>query len=218
MEKFENLLKANYLFHFHTDYTDGKSSLEDYFKFSLQNNIKTIIFCEHIKKDPSYKFDNFLNEIDSLKNFYNHIKVIIGVEAKILPEGKLDIDENILKKIDLIGFACHSFPNNLDLYKRSFMNLFNSHEFDRYIRVWIHPGRFLKQRNILEDNLWILRELMILANRNNIYIEKNLKEQLPPNDEVIVLNKDKVIIGYDAHCVDDIICNMRKFFEIQNKL
>jgi len=59
---------------------------------------------------------------------------------------------------------------------------------------------------------------MILANRNNIYIEKNLKEQLPPDDEVIVLNKDKVIIGYDAHCIDDIICNMRKFFEIQNKL
>jgi histidinol phosphatase-like PHP family hydrolase len=216
LEKFEDLLKTNYLFHFHSNYTDGKNSIKDYFDFSFHNNINTIIFCEHIKKNPSYKFDNFLEEINYLKNSYKKIKVIIGVEAKILPEGELDIADNVLDKINLIGFACHSFPNDLSLYKRSFINLFNSHKWDKYVKVWVHPGRYLKQRNILESNLKLLKELINIAEKNNVYIEKNLKEKLPPPDKIDISNIYKVIIGYDAHCIDDVVGEMEKFLEIQN--
>ncbi len=71
-----------------------------------------------------YNFNEFLEEIKKSKTSYPGIKIIIGAEAKIMPGGELDISKEVLDKIQLICFACHSFPDNAELYFESFKKLF----------------------------------------------------------------------------------------------
>jgi len=203
-EEFDSILKEDYFFHFHTIYTDGKSSVREYFDFAFKNNIHTIIFTEHVRKKISYNFNELLEDINNVKTFYPNIKVIIGVEAKVLPEGELDIPEEVLGKIQIICFACHSFPDNIVQYQKSFEKLFYEKKWENHIRIWVHPGRFLKRRNLLKTHITVLKNLLNLAEKEGILIEYNLKEQLPPRNIISFYDKQKIIIGYDAHNVKEI--------------
>ena len=205
MEEFKNVLKSNYLFHFHTTYTDGKSTVKDYFDFAFRHNIDTLIFTEHVRKKLSYNFDYFLEDIERERFLHPTINVFVGVEAKLLPGGELDIPEKILGKIQLIGFACHSFPDNVQLYQKSFEKLFLDSTWKAYIRVWLHPGRFLKKRKLLKTHIEVLKRLAKFAEKEGVFIENNLKEQLPPPDVISFCDKQKIILGFDAHCVEEVV-------------
>jgi len=82
------------LFHFHTTYTDSSLSIEDYFYWAKEREISILIFCEHVKKNLNYSFDKFVKEINSMSKKYK-IKYLLGVEAKLLPNGELDISYNL---------------------------------------------------------------------------------------------------------------------------
>ena len=195
--EFRKNLEKKYLFHIHTNYTDGQLTVKDYFEFANKNNITTLIFTEHVRKNLNYNFLSFVQEIKSLHNEYSNINYIIGVEAKILPDGDLDIDRSILSYIDLICFASHAFPNDISLFYNSYKNLFFDSKWKNYIRIWVHPGRFFKKNGILDKNIELLSELIDLAIFQNIFIEKNLQDKVPP--EKIKINERWLIKGYDIH-------------------
>lgn len=128
LEEFKELISnRNYIFHLHTNYTDGLNSVYDYFIYAFEQNIDLIIFTEHVRKDLRYNFYDLINEIKCQEKRFKKIKSLIGCEAKLLPGGYLDIPENILALIDLVCFACHSFPYNVDQYYFSFKNLFTDY-------------------------------------------------------------------------------------------
>lgn len=203
LKEFEQLLaKRDYLFHIHTNYTDGLSTVKDYFSYAADNHIRTIIFAEHVRKKLSYKFEALLHDIDHAKRLFPDIKPIVGVEAKVLPGGNLDIPEEILGEIQVICFACHAFPDNLSLYKESLYSLFLAEEWKKYIRVWVHPGRFCSKRPLLAQCTDVLEELARLAVSSGIFLEKNLKE---PDHVPGDIYAERVIVGYDAHSVNDLV-------------
>jgi histidinol phosphatase-like PHP family hydrolase len=205
LEEFKNAIKSeNYIFHIHTNYTDGKSSVIDYFEFAFKNNNKVIIFTEHVRKNLGYDFDGFVKEIKEANEFYPQISVFIGCEAKLLPGGDLDIPLEILANVDVICFACHSFPKDLELYKFSLRKLFLDDKWRNHIRVWVHPGRFLKKLQILDRNLYILQELIEFAISEGVFIEKNLREKLPPIEIIKNIPNDNIILGYDAHSINEL--------------
>jgi len=203
--KFKEEIKSlNYIFHFHTNYTDGLCDVFSYFEYANKNKINLLIFTEHVRQSLNYNFDSFIQDINYGEKKFPNIHTLIGCEAKILPGGSLDIPLNIISKIDLICFACHSFPSNLELYKSSLEYLFKSNEWSNFLRVWVHPGRFLKKLNIIDKNLNILKELINIAVSNDIFIELNLKEKLPPYCLIESIEPSKLITGYDAHSIEDI--------------
>lgn len=208
LEEFKKVNYNSYIFHVHTNYTDGKSSVSDYFKYASKNNISIIIFTEHVRKNLNYDFDIFVNEIKNVNKLYPQIKTFIGCEAKLLPGGELDIPIEILTKIDVICFACHSFPQDLDLYRLSLKRLFTSNNWKSFVRVWVHPGRFLRKLNILDKSLSILEESVNIAISEGILIEKNLREDLPPTEILEKIPSKNIILGYDAHSIEELE-NMR---------
>jgi histidinol phosphatase-like PHP family hydrolase len=192
-------LNEPYFFHFHTDYTDGQLTIEDYFNFCKNHNIKTLIFSEHVRQTLNYNFQDFVDEIYDVQRYFSEINPIVGVEAKVLPGGGCDISEDILDKIQLIAFACHGFPDDPDLFFQSLKTLFDDEQYRSFYRVWAHPGRFYKKRNLLDDYQSSYVSLLEYAVQNNIYIERNLKDQLLPYDYINTSLLDWVIWGLDVH-------------------
>ena len=205
MEEFRKTIKCtNYIFHIHTDYTDGISSINDYFEYASHNNINVIIFTEHVRRNLKYDFDTFIEDIRDKNRRFAKVRTFIGCEAKLLLGGTLDIPINILSRIDIICFACHSFPQDVELYRSSFKKLFVNEEWKDFVRIWVHPGRFLKKLNILDKNLEILQELVNVAFSEDVILEKNLKEDLPPLEILENMPSDNIILGYDAHSIDEL--------------
>jgi len=207
LEEFREILQTKkYLFHFHTTYTDGKLTVEDYFAWAKNNNIEILIFCEHVRRKLNYSFKDFEMEIELNSKKYG-IPYILGVETKLLPGGELDINLDILQKVNLVGWGCHSFPKNLKLYQESIGELLFNIKHINKIFVWVHPGRFLI-RNFKKINLHkFLNSFIDMFIEKNCFIEKNLRENLPPDEIISSLlrkNNNWVIYGVDAHSKEDL--------------
>ncbi len=192
------------IFHVHTDYTDGSSTVADYVEYASEHNCRTLIFTEHVRKELSYSFTDFLSDIDCARQRVPGLTIIAGAEANILPGGGLNISDDVMSRIDVICFACHSFPENVALYEDTFRRVFKDRRWEDHVRVWVHPGRFLKRRGLLEKNISTLKGLIDLAAEQNVLIERNLKENLPPAGLLERISSDKIINGYDAHSVDEL--------------
>lgn len=204
-ERFNRLISGRYLFHIHTDYTDGDLGVHEYFSYADKNNISTIIFTEHVRKRLNYNFDDFLLEIKKNNKYFPGIRAITGIECKILPSGKLDVRDEIANKVNIIGIACHSFPGDGQLYLKSMKEVIDS-SFSDKIRVWLHPGLFfLKYSQFQKDDLFFdqFKGLVHLANQKRIFGEINKKYELPNAifDEKMFKYK---IFGADAHNLDEL--------------
>lgn len=196
-QEFRNIIQKPYVFHLHTRYTDGRLDAVDYFRFAQDNSVKTIIFTEHVRKELKYSFEEFTREVKETQKDFHDIDVIIGAEAKVLPGGDLDICEEVLNNIELIAFACHGFPDDKELYEDSFNKLFSDSRWKSYARVFVHPGRFLKSRGWLNDNHNLLSRLIDKAISEEVFVERNKPEKVPP--ENLLIPDEWKIIGFDIH-------------------
>jgi len=197
-EDFRDYIKEPYLFHLHTRYTDGKLDAIDYFNFANENGVRTIVFTEHVRRDLKYDFSAFVSEIRRVEKEFPGIKAIIGAEAKLLPGGELDINQDTNDQIVVLCFACHGFPDDHELYFESFATLFRDDKWKDKIRVFVHPGRYLKKRHVVDGEIWKrLDGLIEIAVENGVFIEENKREMLPPSIDIVP--EEWRIVGYDIH-------------------
>lgn len=161
------------------------------------------MFTEHVRKELKYSFFDFTSEIQNCGKKYPEVNYIIGVEAKVLPGGELDIPEEILNQISLIAFACHGFPDDVNLWFDSFSRLFENEKWKKYNRIFVHPGRFLVKRKWMQEQKDLLEKLIQKAISEGVYIEQNKREMLPPS--FIKIPANNTIVGFDIHRNDDFI-------------
>ncbi|MDP2965937.1 MAG: PHP domain-containing protein [Pelolinea sp.] len=100
--------------HVHTDFSDGKDSVEEMVCGALIRNLSAIAITDH---SPSmlyrrYSDDSYLLEqhevIDQLRKKYStHITILKGIEADILPNGAIDLSAAMLKKMDIVVASLH---------------------------------------------------------------------------------------------------------------
>jgi putative hydrolase len=160
--------------HIHTSWTDGDNSVFEYCEKAVKEGIPLLAFTEHVRRTLDYDFGQFLSEIEQVRARYNLI-VLSGCEAKVLPGGKLDVEECVLKEVDYPIFAFHSFPSDIDQYLESLKVVLSN----RYINAWAHPGYFLSRQGLeLPDKDLI--EIFDRSSRHNILLEVNRKYNLPP--------------------------------------
>lgn len=205
LEKFkEVILHKNYLFHLHTNFTDGHCSVNDYCQWAVDHGVDVVILTEHIRKKPSYNFNRFLADIEQARIIYPGLDIWAGVEAKVLPGGGLDLSQETALKVPVLCCAVHSFPRDKGLYRRSLKKLFSSPEWMNHIRVWVHPGRFLKKEGLLNKSRSLLQKLVIAAANKGVIIETNLKENLLPQILTAAIPTQLLINGCDAHSIEDL--------------
>ncbi len=99
--------------HVHSIWSDGKGTTEEMAAAAIARNFTHMAFCDHspllMKKysDASY-FSRQALEIDTLqKQFHNGFTILKGVEVDILPDGSLDLPDEILRKMDIVVASMH---------------------------------------------------------------------------------------------------------------
>jgi len=198
------LFTGDYLFHLHTCLTDGTQDIRDYFAFAQHNVISRLIFLEHIHRTPSYDVDKFCHDVARASYEYG-IEAHVGFEARLLPEGVLDISRSAVEAAEVIGLAEHKFPNDVDLLERTFVKAIDTfrEEHEAKVLIWVHPGLWFKKRGLETNAYPEFGRMVAYALSAEVKIERNLRYNVPAQ-EVLKTLDNGLVTGADAHSVADL--------------
>lgn len=185
--------------HIHTDYTDGTNSIDEYCQRAIELGIPLVAFTEHVRRNLSYDFTAFLEDIDKARENYDVI-ILSGCEAKALPDGTLDVDDTVIENVDYPVFAFHSFPKDLEKYLTALYTIVKN----PFVNTWAHPGVFLKKSGLdlpKDDLSCIFKRL----EENEILIEQNKKYNTPSDVWIKGAEAYQIsfVRGSDCHCIDE---------------
>lgn len=98
-----------------TDWTDGGNSIEEMARAAIKQGLKYIAITDHTKNLAmtggldEKRILKQMEEIDKLnRKFAGKIKILKGTECDILKDGSLDLPDEILSKLDVVGVSVHS--------------------------------------------------------------------------------------------------------------
>jgi DNA polymerase (family 10) len=142
-----------------------------------------------------------IEEIDRINEKMKGFQILKGTEVDILSDGKLDLPEKILEKLDIVIGAIHSGfkQDKVKMTRRIIRALENP-----YIHILAHPsGRLLGARDPYEVEI---DELMEVAKKYGKALEINAYfERLDLDDIHCRKAKEmgiRVAIGTDSHHLD----------------
>ncbi len=100
-------------YHTHTIYSHGKGTILDNVMAARDKGLKEIAITDHGFRHFAFgvkkrKLEKMRWEIDVINEKYSDIKVLLGMECNIISrDGKIDIDEDSLKYLDLLAIGYH---------------------------------------------------------------------------------------------------------------
>lgn len=119
-DKLPNLIKYDDLkgdLQIQTNWTDGQHSILEMAEYAMQKGLEYIAITDHTKDlsvtngNDEKKLMEQMKEIDKLnENFKKEgkkFRILKGAEVNILKDGSLDIDDEMLSKLDVVGAAIH---------------------------------------------------------------------------------------------------------------
>jgi DNA polymerase (family 10) len=160
--------------HCHSSYSDGAATLAEVAAAGKKKGYSYILVTDHSRSLhianglPPERLRRQLAEIDSINAKLRGFKLLKGSEVDILPDGSLDMDEDLLKRLDIVYVAIHSkFKMARDaMTKRVVRAMENPHA-----NVLAHPtGRLIGARDAFEIDM---QEVIRAAARTGTAIEIN---------------------------------------------
>jgi DNA polymerase (family X) len=193
--------------HVHSKWSDGTSSIEEIAQTAQKRGYQYVAICDHSKSlriahglDES-RLTKQIEEIGRINEKLKGFRILKGTEVDILSDGKLDLPEKILEKLDFVVAAIHSgFKQDKGKMTKRIVRALES----PYIHILAHPsGRLLGARDPYEVEM---DELMETAKKYGKALEINAYfERLDLNDIHCRKAKEmgiRVGIGTDAHHLD----------------
>ncbi|MCS6789334.1 MAG: PHP domain-containing protein, partial [Patescibacteria group bacterium] len=191
-----------------TNWTDGSASIEEMAEYAQRIGLRYIAITDHTKRLAiaggldEKRIQKQWQEIDKLnlkfKNRGVNFKILKGTECDILVDGSLDLPNEILKKLDIVGVSIHSHFNlgKFEQTKRILKAISNP-----YVSILFHPTcRILQKRESIEVD-W--EQVIKTAKKLNKILEIDAyPDRLDLNDELIRKSVDfgvRLAINSDAH-------------------
>lgn len=196
-------------FHCHTTYSDGAGSLEQMAQAARDLGLKYLGIADH---SQSLNVGNGLSpervarqqaEIDRLNKEHAGFKIFKGTECDILPDGRLDYDDEVLSSFDYIVASVHTHFNQTE-----------EEVTERIIRAVRHPrvrmlghatGRLLLRRDGYKVDL---DRVLRAAAEAGTMVEINAHPQRLDIDWLACKRARalgvKLVINPDAHAPDQI--------------
>jgi putative hydrolase len=95
-------------FHVHSTFSDGASTLAENVRAARERGLRTLCLVDHVRQDTTW-VPEFTAAVEQYRG-QPGLRVLAGVEAKILDSsGRLDVPP-ALESIDLVLIADHQFP------------------------------------------------------------------------------------------------------------
>ena len=190
--------------HIHTDYTDGRNSLREMAVAAKKRGLQYLAITEHSDRlkiagglDPP-KLVKQMEEIDALNESLKGITLLKGIEVEILEDGRLDLADSVLAKLDLVVGTIHN-RLGLPLEKQT----------ERILRGMDHPhftflahpsGRLINEREPIHVDMV---RVIDKARERGCFLELNANiRRLDLNDTYCRMAKAQgvlVAINSDAH-------------------
>ncbi|MDD4178735.1 MAG: DNA polymerase/3'-5' exonuclease PolX [Candidatus Margulisbacteria bacterium] len=195
--------------HMHTTATDGHNTIEEMALAAKKLGYEYIAITDHTIStrvagglNAKETLDN-INKIKAAAKKIAGIKLLAGAEVDILPDGQLDLPDEILKLLDIVLVAVHSnFKMPRDKMTARVIKALSN----KYACILTHPtGRLINER---EPYAIDLEAILQAAKENNIIIEINAHPKRLDLTDVYCLRAKKLgiklAINTDAHSVDQL--------------
>ncbi len=190
-----------------TNWTDGADSIEAMAKEAMRRGLEYIAITDHTKRlAMTHGLDEKrivqqMKAIDELNRGFRvkgiGFRVLKSTECDILKDGTLDLPDEILKRLDIVGASVHSY-----------FNLPQEEQTERLVRamknpnvdIIFHPtGRIVQKREPYDLNM---EEIIKVAKETGTILEINGSDRLDLRDQHIRMCVDagvKMAIDSDAH-------------------
>lgn len=194
--------------HAHTKATDGRHTLREMVAAAKAAGLAYLAITEHSRRltvarglDPKRLLKQ-IDEIDRLNSELTGIVVLKGIEVDILEDGRLDLPDSVLSRLDLVVGAVHSaFGLTRSKQTARLLRALSS----RYFTLLAHPSaRLIGEREAIDiDMLRITRA----AKKRGCYLELNVQpDRLDLTDIHCQMAREEevlVAVNSDAHSTFD---------------
>ena len=190
-----------------TNWTDGEKSIEEMAMAAMKIGLEYIAITDHTKRlAMTHGLDEKrlmkqMQEIDELNRKFKikntEFKILRSTECDILEDGSLDLPDEILKKLDVVGASVHSHFNlsEIEQTKRVCRAMKNPN-----VDIIFHPtGRIVGRREAYNLDM---STIIKTAKETCTILEINGSDRLDLRDQYIRMCVDagvKMSIDSDAH-------------------
>ena len=190
-----------------TDWTDGEHSIREMAEAAKKQGLEYICITDHTAAlamtggNDEKRLLKQMAEIDRVQKEVSGIKILKGAEVDIHKDGALDIDDETLSKLDVVGISVHSnFKMSQEDMTKRITRAMENHNAD----ILFHPtGRLVQKREAYKVDM---AEIIKTAKRTGTILEANAyPERLDLKDEYIkqaIESGVKISIDSDAHSTD----------------
>jgi len=192
-----------------TNWTDGRNSIEEMAKEAKKQGLEYIVITDHTRDlamtggSDEKKLLRQMKEIDKVNKKIPRIKILKGAEVNIRKDGTLDIADEVLAKLDVVGISVHSnfkMPRK-DMTERIVRAMQNPHA-----DILFHPtGRLIHKREAYDVDMDVIIET---AKKTGTILEINaFPERLDLRDYDIKKGVEAgclFAINSDAHSTEHI--------------
>ncbi len=189
-----------------TNWTDGKHSIEEMAKEAKKQGLEYIVITDHTtdlsiaRGLDEKKLLLHAKEIDKVQKKVPGIKILKGAEVNIRKDGALDIANEALSKLDVVGVSVHSYfkMSKKDMTERIVRAIKNPH-----VDILFHPtGRVVKKRDAYQVDI---DKIIEVAKKTGTVLEVNGSSRMDLKDVYAakaVQAGVKLVIDSDAHHKD----------------
>lgn len=160
--------------HFHSKWSDGIASLEEIAAAGKKRGYRYILISDHSKSLhiahglSEERLKKQIDEIENINSRMKNFRLLKGAEVDILPDGSLDLGDELLAELDIVIVAVHSkFKMKRDAMTERVITALEH----PYAHILAHPtGRLIGARDAYEIDM---DEVIRAAARNGAAIEIN---------------------------------------------
>ncbi len=160
--------------HVHSDWTDGRATLEEMALAARERGLDYLCFCDHSQSlgmTGGLGPERLLAQIEAIRELDSRlegIRLLAGIEVDILADGRLDLPDDSLARLDFVTASIHSgfAQPQAKIMERLTGAMRNPH-----VRSLGHPtGRLLGRREPYQVDLEMLARV---AAETGTYLEIN---------------------------------------------
>ena len=195
--------------HLHSKWTDGKNTILEMVRACKERGYQYCAITDHSKAVrvagglSAEDFKRQREEIEEARRKVRGITVFSGCEVDILPDGGLDLPDEMLRQLDVVVAAVHAK-----------MDMTQSEMTKRVLKALAHPavtilahptGRLINEREPFAIDL---EEILHAAKEKNVAVELDAQpDRLDLNDVHLFRAREigvKIAINTDAHSTEQL--------------